>query len=262
MSETVADYAARTRSSRTHGWVHATDSTETFSPGAVAVLAAKTVGDAITLTTEQIDEIYPSTVMDPTVDGRHAIEETDITSGTPEEGLGVLLYVDLVEGTFTEDDAEFVIGATHHPRDIYGTRGTPLRDAVDLLESDGCGAIIQGISDWRADLLRAKGIEYGDFIEKIRRGDDYWITTYSGGVEAAKKALTAAGRHTWFPGSCCYGEQYLAIAARDLIGTVPGWTWHAYELVARPFALATGRKLHPDDPDWQESDSGRHSRSV
>jgi hypothetical protein len=260
MTETITKRAARTRSTRTRGWVHAIDSTGEFSADDVAELATKTVGDTITLSTEQIDEIYPSTVLDPTMDGRHAIEEADITSGVAEESMGVLLYVDIVKGTFTGDGAEFVVGATHHPRDIYGTRGTPLREAIDLLESDNFDPY--DINEACADLLREKGIEYGDSLEHIRRGDSYWITTYRGGVEAAEKALTAAGRNTWFPGSCCHGEQYVAIAARDLIDTVSGWTWDTYELVARPFALATGRKLHPDDPDWKELASRPHDRDV
>ncbi|MCV7286114.1 hypothetical protein H7J87_12325 [Mycolicibacterium wolinskyi] len=94
-------------------------------------------------------------------------------------------------------------------------------------------------------------MDYGDPRERLYRGDDYSRATYCGGVEAARDALAAAGRNTWFPESCCHGDEYVAIAARDLIGSVPGWTWDAYELVARPYAQATERKLHPEDPYWQ-----------
>lgn len=248
MADSIADYAERTRSSRTHGWVHAIDSTGEFSADEVADLSTKKVGDTITLTIEQIDEVYPSTVLDPTVDGRHAIEETDITGIAKGEEMGVLLYVEIVDGTFTEDGADYLISATHHPRDIYGCPGTPLRDAIDILEDPDFDP--NDIVEARADLVRDKGLEYGSWSEQIHRGNDYWASTYRGAVDAARNALTAAQRNTWFPGSCCHGDEYIALAARDLIDTVPAWTRDAYELIARPYTQATGRKLHPEDPNW------------
>lgn len=191
MIETPDQYAERTRPSRTHGWLHAVDATGGFSSDKVAELSATTIGDVIALTADQADEICPSVSLDPAVDARNAIEECDITAATPEAKMGVLLYLDVVEGTSTASGAQFVIRAIHHPRDIYGRRGTPLREAVEILEAAGFN--FPALHGTRARLLHEKGIEHGDLAGRLRRGDAYWVTTYRGGVEAARAALAAAG---------------------------------------------------------------------
>lgn len=224
------------------GWIHAHDATGDFPTEFVAELARKAIGDTIHLTGEHIDEIAPSVELEPAAAGPNVIDED-------EDNNGVLLYVEAVDGTLTDDGGSFTVRATHHPRDVYGPSGTPLRDAINLLESNDVDP--NDIVAARADLLQDTGVDYGDHLEQIRRGNEYWVKTYCGGVDAAKQSLTTVGRNTWFPGSCCHGDEYVAIAARDLIGTVAGWTWDAYERVARPYAQATGRKLHPEDPDWQ-----------
>lgn len=46
--------------------------------------------------------------------------------------------------------------------------------------------------------------------------------------------------------SCAYGAEITALAARDLIGTTPGWTREAYDRLTRPWRAAFG-PVHPDD---------------
>lgn len=66
--------------------------------------------------------------------------------------------------------------------------------------------------------------------------------------EAASEALGDAGAWWAAVGACVYGEPILALAARDLIGTVEGWTWNAYNLLTGPWVAALG-PIHPDDPN-------------
>ncbi|MGI5423019.1 hypothetical protein [Actinomadura luteofluorescens] len=50
--------------------------------------------------------------------------------------------------------------------------------------------------------------------------DCYWWSTYAYG--------------------CSYGQELVAIAARDLIGTVPGWTAEAHDVLTAPYRAAFG----------------------
>lgn len=67
---------------------------------------------------------------------------------------------------------------------------------------------------------------------------------------AAIEALHLVGDHNgWeYLGSCQHGYEYAAIAARDLIGTVPGWTQQAYDLVMTRYRRAFGREDGPEQP--------------
>lgn len=249
MTQIVDDYAARTRPSRTRGWLHAIDATDTFSPEFVASLADSQVGDTIHLEQEMVDDIAAATDLDPVAAGTRAIDDDSLWGGY---GDGVLLFVDIVDSATVTDDegADYIIRAIHDPRDVYAPAGTPLRNALALLEGDRGIALSHKINECRSAFLEAAGTEPEDIVDHKRRSDDDRITTYRGGIDAAKQALKAAGRNGHFPGSCCHGDDYIAIAARDLIDTVPGWTWEAYERVAHPYARATGQKLHPEDPQW------------
>ncbi|KLI09391.1 MULTISPECIES: hypothetical protein [Mycobacteriaceae] len=246
------------------GWLHAIAVDEdVFAPEFVTELHDKSVGDSIHLTPEQLDEIAPSAELDPAVAGPAFLHEEHLESDWVIDDESLLLYIEIqdvyftvtseglitrcsdvadVDTLVTDAGASCIIRAVHHPRDAYGALWTPLWDAFELLESDDFNP--DDILDARENLLEDKGVEFGEPYPQHPSG------TYWDGVNAAENALTSAERNAHFPRSCSHGDEYVAIAARDLIGTVPDWTWDAYELIARPYAQATGRKLHPDDPDW------------
>jgi hypothetical protein len=69
-------------------------------------------------------------------------------------------------------------------------------------------------------------------------------------VDAVRKALRLARVDDtfWFEvGACVYGNEVLALAGRDLIGTTPEWTWDAYDGLCEPWRTAFGEPVHPDD---------------
>ena len=94
-----------------------------------------------------------------------------------------------------------------------------------------------------------------------RRPDDFGTADgtyeeYRDGVHAANKALrddfyASGSRHTHsrIPAltSCQHGDEYTALAARDLIDTTPGWTQLAYDRIRLRYERAFGETLHPDD---------------
>ena len=254
------------------GWLHAIAIDEdVFAPEFVTELRDRVIGDLIHLTAEQLSEIAPSAELDPAVAGPEFLHEELVEADWGVDDEGVLLYIEIkdvyfkidsegrvtgcsdvasVDTFITDAGANCVIRAIHHPADVFGATGTPLRTAFDLLED--LDSDLDAINAARENLLADKGIEFGDPRSLHPRSG-----TYTYGVGAAEKALTSAGRNARFPRSCCHGDEYLAIAARDLIGSAPDWTWDAYELIARPYAHATGRKLHPADPDWHEAPGGQ-----
>ncbi|MEN4460998.1 hypothetical protein VXE65_03085 [Mycolicibacterium conceptionense] len=247
------------------GWLHAIAIDEdVFTPEFVTELRGKAIGDLIHLTQEQLSEIAPSAELDPAVAGPEFLHEELVEADWGVDDEGVLLYIEVkdvyfkidsegrvtgcsdvasIDTVITEAGANCIIRAIHHPPDVFGATGSPLRGAFDLLEDPDSD--LDAINAARQNLLADTGIEFGEPYSLHHRSG-----TYTYGVNAAEKALTSAGRNTRFPRSCCHGDEYLAIAARDLIGTAPGWTQDAYELIARPYAEATGRKLHPADPGW------------
>ena len=66
-------------------------------------------------------------------------------------------------------------------------------------------------------------------------------------VDAAEAALRAVGADGIYWTGCEYGWELLALAARDLIGTTPGWTQEAYDALTEPWRLAMGLPAHLDD---------------
>lgn len=220
------------------GWLHAHTDTGEFGPRQLARLAGAPIGTVVWLSAEQYGQICPPAPNpDPNsaVAGFDAVEfESIFEQGTGDEG--VLLHVERVyhEG----GGGEYRIIGRHHPRDAYAAPGTPLREALDLIQ----GAAV--------DVCE---LSYAGYQFRSALGINAVGANTAGKFAAA--ALEAAGRNTCFPGSCQHGDEYLAVAARDLIGRRDsGWTWMAYELIARPYAHVVGRKLHPDDPDsWLQS---------
>lgn len=70
------------------------------------------------------------------------------------------------------------------------------------------------------------------------------------GVQAALHALnTIDTDQDWDLGSCQHGSEYAAIAARDLIGTVPGWTQTAYDAVLARYRRAFGHETSSAVPE-------------
>jgi hypothetical protein len=254
MTETIAEYAERIRRRRC-GWLHALPDDDVFPDEFIAGLAGKDLGATVHLTTEQLDHIFPSAQRNPVAVGPAVIDECmfDYEDGND----GVLLYLEIVDGTLNDDGADFTVGAIHHPRDVYAAPGTPLRHVLDVLQG---GFDVHAIFEARQALLRDTGVRDGaEWLDgaPFCRGREFWDgcpkefwDTYCGGIEAANRALEAAGRNRDFPQpsmSTHGNDEYIALAARDLIGTAPDWTQDAYERVARPYAQATGHKLHPED---------------
>jgi len=109
----------------------------------------------------------------------------------------------------------------------------------------------------RAAVAEAERVLIGD-------GDGETAQAYADAIDAvyehgypeaermAIEALDAYGADgCWWDevGACAYGGEVKALAARDLIGTVPGWTQEAYDLLTGPWLAAFGRPVHPDDKD-------------
>ena len=99
--------------------------------------------------------------------------------------------------------------------------------------------------------------------------DDETFEEYRDGVHAAEQALRddayAHGprpSHSRIPAlrSCLHGDEYSALAARDLIGTTPGRTQLAYDRIRLSYERAFAETLHPDDqplPGIDYVDGGR-----
>lgn len=90
---------------------------------------------------------------------------------------------------------------------------------------------------------------HGDGEESPEAGRYYELatSTYEAMQTARKGALAAmetlrADFWWWDAGafSCAFGEEIIAIAARDLIGTAPGWTAEAHDLLTAPYRAAFG----------------------
>ena len=85
----------------------------------------------------------------------------------------------------------------------------------------------------------------GDFDHDGETYDEYFA-----GVRAAERALHERGPGRFdIPdvGSCQHGDEYAALAARDLIDATPGWTQLAYDRIRARYERAFAETLHPDD---------------
>lgn len=107
----------------------------------------------------------------------------------------------------------------------------------------------------RAVVAEAERVLIGDDDGEIARAyagaiDAVYDDGYAEAERLACEALDAIGADgSWWgeAGACAYGGEVKALAARDLIGTVPGWTQEAYDLLTGPWLAAFGRPVHPDD---------------
>lgn len=106
----------------------------------------------------------------------------------------------------------------------------------------------------RAVVAEAERVLIGDDGEIAQKYAAAIDAVYDDGYDEAERlaceALDAIGADgSWWSeiGACAYGGEVKALAARDLIGTVPGWTQEAYDLLTGPWVAAFGRPVHPDD---------------
>jgi hypothetical protein len=134
---------------------------------------------------------------------------------------------------------EYRVLAAHNPKDAYAAQGTRLREVLDLL----CGPD-------ETDIVNRKW--YGAGAVTVNK--DHFASCKN----AAEDALRLAGRNTNFPGSCLHGEEFLALAARDLIGSVPGWDQKTYDYLRAPFEKAAHQRLHPNDGPSLVPEGGSH----
>lgn len=116
-----------------------------------------------------------------------------------------------------------------------------IRDAVTVLGDDDDEGTVRAAYD---HAVNAMGEQHGSFA--------VWDME-----RAAEAALNAYGADGWWWGnawsSCGSGFEILALAARDLIGTVPGWTPDTYRASpgpgrppsAAPSTLTTPGRLWP-----------------
>ncbi|MDO2986942.1 hypothetical protein P5V30_20640 [Mycobacteroides abscessus subsp. abscessus] len=200
-------------------------------------------GDRIHLDTGMLDLLPCGLVRsDATEPGQvHAVGAEDMWDELGgAKDFGVLLRLEIVPDSATYDSADYTVLASHSPLDQFGLAGDPLRDLLDLYVND---EVDLRAASWICPYRRESG------------GGEFEI--YQAGLAAAENALEQAERGQSFPRSCTEGDEFIALAARDLIGAVPGWTQEAYERVAKPYAEVTGRRLHPDDPDFRQEGEGK-----
>ena len=89
-------------------------------------------------------------------------------------------------------------------------------------------------------------LAYGAAVNAQYCGEGWIADAAANAAAAALDAIGADGFWWRQCFSCQYGPEMLALAARDLIGTVPGWDRAAYDLLSAPWAAALG-PIHPDD---------------
>lgn len=126
-------------------------------------------------------------------------------------------------------DADGWLVATHEPIDaVLGPQAADLIAAITKMNA------VYGIDD---DVTKT----YDEAVE-AQYGEGPWIA--QGAADAAQDALDEAGAdgHWWAARAfgCCWGEEMLALAARDLLGTLPGWDQAAYDLLVAPWRTAFG----------------------
>jgi hypothetical protein len=80
--------------------------------------------------------------------------------------------------------------------------------------------------------------------------DNPGTTALHAAAYAAEQALSEAGADGyWWANAigCTWGNEILALAARDLIGATPQWTQAAYDLLTLPWRTAISHPLHSGD---------------
>jgi hypothetical protein len=113
---------------------------------------------------------------------------------------------------------------------VIGPQGSEVIAAMEVLNKGGLTGVYEPDGAAPAD-------QYYTLIEAtydaMRDAQDH-------AVDALEKA--GADRTWWetYAFACNFGQEVVAIAARDLIGTVPGWTAEAHDLLTAPYRAAFG----------------------
>lgn len=108
--------------------------------------------------------------------------------------------------------------------DVLGPQATDVVAAMERLVQLRCDA------------------DLADAAARYHKVLDLYRVEMDTALECAADALASVGadRDWWaggaFPGT--YGHEIAAIAARDLIGTVPGWTTEAHDILTSPYRAA------------------------
>ena len=220
---------------------------------------ADIVGRLVWITPRQAaDHIDRSNNSDPTslmLDAGHREIFGDDIWNDDEDGNGFLLWMGFTGGLIyvsadeadDEEDAvvevllEYRVVAAYLPCDIYGPKGTPMRDLYDTLvnpprhgdQGDRLNA------NWSEELVQQLSNDTAAAIEALKQsGHPFW----------AQHEITWWGQ-PFPPGGVddTFGTEYIALHARHLIGSTPRWTQEAYNRCGAAYVAAMGRPLHPDD---------------
>lgn len=89
---------------------------------------------------------------------------------------------------------------------------------------------------------RDLGDQYLDELRALSHFD--WVHVEQACLDALRHRGFAP---FWLRCDALDGQPIHALAARDLIGTVPGWDQDAYDLLSTPYRRFFGQPLHPDD---------------
>lgn len=150
---------------------------------------------------------------------------------------GHLLSGELADGAWTED---WIVLDCLDPGLALGPQATEIYRAaqdLDFLYLDSPHP--RYTSDDRDRLCELYEPRPGDpdHVDVADYGD-----AFDNAQAAAQRALDRVSDvdDTWRIGSCVHGHEYAALAARDLIGTVDGWTQAAYELLMTRYHRAFG----------------------
>jgi hypothetical protein len=119
--------------------------------------------------------------------------------------------------------------------------------------ADVMGPQGQQVIDALHECLRLEGVDggleaYGTAVDALYADPDPDVSP-DRAYYAARGALDAIGVDTYWWGTvgCVFGHEAFALAARDLIGTHPGWDQAAYDLLTRPWRATITHLLHADD---------------
>lgn len=168
MTDAVSDSGGRglrrgEQAAPERGWLHAHTVTGMFGPRQLDRLATAPIGTVVWLSAEQDREIYPpaaSSDSNSAAAGFDAVEGEWLFEESPDDA-GVLLHVERVYREAAGGDYRIV--GRHHPRDAYAAPGTPLREALDLVEGgavDVCElaaarlVLLDAAGDWSFDRHR------------------------------------------------------------------------------------------------------------
>ncbi|WP_457180985.1 hypothetical protein [Mycobacteroides abscessus] len=232
MANSVMDESAVDKA----GWIWLSEDNDDFEELPVKVLLAEhSPGTVFWLTWDDHLEVSKSVDRNPESLSATTIFPDSVWNLEDSDSLLLVETTGKLGGTGQSRTVEYRVVAAHSPHDIYGPKGTPLRDLLETLEGKGRMKII-------------------DKMPPVTSNEE-WERTKAF-EKAAKQAVIAADEDKWgfkdsiwtaLPGSCQHGQEYVALIARHLIGTTPEWTQEAYDCLTHRFRVATGRGVHPDD---------------